>query len=339
MDGMILMTARLAQLDGAAAMAPLDGLDPMARITALRLLRRLWQQYAIDRGLEVCDVLESSDASERSAFLAVLDRASWSALRWASAQVLAMLPPAFDPAAAGLARASARRRVQGVRDVIDAGSLEGPPNLRIAALIERLMAHDPGFAESEGEQRQLSAGPLTWTRYDPGPPSDTWAINLALALDGQALALGANNLPLPALVRREMSRTDRCSAWRQAALVGTITFSAETTLGDLIEARRVSLVCENALADRRSTSRAIDAAVLIGGLGPVTAARLARALGCTRPGAVRIIDDLTSAGLTMEINRSAHRQTSLYRRSRPPRPMAWWHASLHDPHSGTDHHQ
>lgn len=124
-----------------------------------------------------------------------------------------------------------------------------------------------------------------------------WALNLAGANRLDVLGRAKAAAPFPALFSREMLRFDRSKAWRHQALSAALTEAAHHLSSVAIESIHAVHNFRAVFPDLRRNSRLGSAFVLVAGLGEMSPTLLARLVGCTEPGARKMLKQLASAGL------------------------------------------
>ena len=283
------------------ALARIEGALPflsaaLAQGLALRSLRRLWavhiRDYPFeniglehDPGLETAELMRSWHASERHQFLSWVSRRGPPPLARAALTALAAkglsesFSGVYEPAKIALAR-------------LDALLPNNDPVATLAALVEQLRTDEIAFLESGTELHAFHGA--TFDR--PAPRGAAWAVSLAIAMRPQLFGLGAAPLALAGLAPRSAFRPEP-----EDPLPATLQEAVATACGHLradLDAIRSGM----ALADARlsglyASSRAPDAWCLLVGLGPLTRAELARALGVTKRTASQAALALGQAGL------------------------------------------
>ncbi len=256
--------------------------DVATQMLALKWLSRLWQQYKEDCSLNHGRTLVSLDNSfEIRLFLRLVgDFADWSPLRDAI-RLLASATPALSPYEVEQFETTYPHAHDLCNDIVGQLSRLEPnrsPSARIAGMITRL--------ESVEASSEISI---------------CWALNLVLALRPGAVGLSRLCTPFPSLLRRELFRFDRSPAWRAQALLSTITASAHMVSDDVFGGIWALRAFERGFPALRRHSRLRIALVLLVGLGEVTPSILGKLLGCTEPGARKLLGLLAGAGLGVRI--------------------------------------
>lgn len=123
-----------------------------------------------------------------------------------------------------------------------------------------------------------------------------WAASLAVAMRPQLFALGAAPLALAGLAPRALFRAEPESPL-PALLASAIGAAAGDVASDLAAVAAMVARGEERLADLYASSQAPAMWQLIGALGPLTRAELARALGVTRRTASQAAQALEKADL------------------------------------------
>jgi hypothetical protein len=160
-----------------------------------------------------------------------------------------------------------------------------------------LAAHaHPDFVDGERGSVTIAspAGPVVFTIQ--GAIAHAWALGLAAPA---ALAHGdwsSGPLPLFGSVPRRCLRPGLCTDAVTRHWADALADAAETALGDLDDAVRLTAVAHAALTTRRN-SRAHDAWALLAGLGGLRRSQIAAALGLTLAGADQALTRLNEAGL------------------------------------------
>jgi hypothetical protein len=177
--------------------------------------------------------------------------------------------------------------------LLDALLPSSDPVASLSDLVEELRSDEIAFLEVGTEIREFHGH-----AFDrPAPKGAAWAASLAVAMRPQLFSLGAAPLALAGLAPRAAFRAEP-----EAPLPRTLQEALATSCGHLradLDAIRSGI----ALADRRlsglyASSRAPDAWHLLLGLGPLTRAELARALGVTKRTASQAAQALITADLT-----------------------------------------
>jgi hypothetical protein len=293
----------LARLDGA-----LPFLSPeLAGILAMRSLRRLWQihvrDYPFDNiglehnpGLEAAELMRSWYAKERQDFLSWVSRRGPPALAHIATIALAAKGKAesfsndYDDADRALTR---------LDDMLPSSD----PLATLGEWVAQLRTDEIAFLESGTEIHELHG--VTFARS--APKGAAWAASLAIAMRPQLFGLGAAPLALAGLAPRKMFRAEPEDPI-PVILREAIT-TAVANLNTNLDVVRLSLGLANeALSELYVSSRAPDAWCLLFGLGPLTRAELARALGVTKRTASQCAQVLAMAGLaTLQSGDSALR--------------------------------
>ncbi len=282
----------LAGIDGALPL--LSG--PEATLLARRSLRRLWAHHVHaypfentgpdhDPGPDAAELVRSYHVAERDAFL------SWIARRAA--------PPLAHAATSVLAAKGAPEtfaRVYAIADTaLDRLDTLLPAEDPLGALVDltgQLTEQETGFLEG-GSETYFAAG-----RAFSRPPArgGAWAAALAVSLRPQLFALGAAPLALAGVAPREAF-----SSFRERSiptiLAEALRTGAAAVRTDIIGARAAVDLGQARLAGANRSSRARDAWLLLAGLGPLTRAEIARALGVTKRTASQAAAMLEKAGL------------------------------------------
>lgn len=282
----------LARLEGA-----LPFLSPtLATMLAQRSLRRLWAHHVTafpfdDHGLEH---VPSPDAGELARSWSAQERrdfCSWVARR---------APPALAEAAQRMLRA------KGLTETFS--SVYEPAERALARLDALLPATEPLDTLNtwirelrEEELPFLEGGSETYVVHDQAydraaPRGAAWAAALAAAMRPQLFALGAAPLALPGLAPRGAFREvleHSVESW----LTDALERATQAVREDLDRCRRAEQLGAEALAERNRSSCAHHLWPLLVGLGPLTRAEAARALGVTKATASHGVTALVEAGL------------------------------------------
>ena len=259
----------------------------MRTALALRWLSRAWAHYREDRAIAVGEALVGAECvGQRHAFLALLERALPSpqqplaqAIRLV--RTIAIRPLAAEAVEAAAIVADSAPELDTVLEALDDPRLPEQPLPRLLALVER-------FRTSRGDEDD----PLAATALTP-----CWAINLAAAARGPAFRLSESPLPFPGLVARRLFRADRDAETRRHDAAETLQAAVEATARDIAEVPRAAEVFARAFPRQRRTSRLGLAWMLVYGLGGLTPAQLARALGATKAGAGKLLRQLQAERL------------------------------------------
>lgn len=143
--------------------------------------------------------------------------------------------------------------------------------------LDQLREEEVDFLEG-GSEEVLIEGRV-FLRF--APRGSAWAASLAAAMRPQLFALGAAPLALAGLAPRSMFRA-KPERPLPALLAGAIGAAANDVATDLAAVTAMVARGEESLAGLYASSQAPAMWQLIGGLGPLTRAELARALGVTR---------------------------------------------------------
>jgi hypothetical protein len=130
------------------------------------------------------------------------------------------------------------------------------------------------------------------------PRGSAWAASLAAAMRPHVFSLGAAPLALAGLAPRGAFRAELESPL-PALLTQAIGAAAEDVATDLAEVRAAVALGDERLAGLYASSQAPAVWQMICGLGPLTRAELARALGVTRRTASQAAQALEQADLAM----------------------------------------
>jgi hypothetical protein len=285
------------------ALARIEGALPflsgtLAQVLSQRSLRRLWtvhiQGFPFDSiglehnpGLEAGELMRSWYASERRDFLSWISRRGPPPLARAALTALMAkgqtesFASAYDDADLALAR-------------LDGLLPSSDPVTTLAEWVAQLRTEEVPFLEG-GTENVVIQGHA----FDrPAPKGAAWAASLAVAMRPQLFALGAAPLALAGLGPRAVFRPepeDPVPAILREALAASVA----ALRADLDQARHGLIIAEARLSGLYASSRAPDVWALVLGLGPLTRAELARALGVTKRTASQGAEALIAAGLAV----------------------------------------
>ena len=283
------------------ALARIEGALPylsenIAQGLSQRSLRRLWAVHIRDfpfeasglehnPGLEAGELMRSWYAAERRDFL------SWVSRRGP--------PPIARAAILGLAAKCASESFSSAYEAaeialarLDALLPSSDPVATLAALVEQLRSDEIDFLESGTEIHAFQGA-----AFDrPAPKGSAWAASLAIAMRPQLFSLGAAPLALAGLAPRALFRPEPEDPL-PATLREAVTTASGHVRADLDAVRQGVARADESLARLYASSRAPDAWCLLLGLGPLTRAELARALGVTKRTASQAALALEQAGL------------------------------------------
>ena len=319
------MTDKLQAERGAALLAVgrLDGglaAAPPLRLFAHRVVRRTLVASLAGAGFagrdgwfddwlarragppEDAGAAEHSPEAVAGAVLAELRRAPWAPLADAAAQATraaahlarqpvssaASQPPGAAPLAGDL--------VDAARGIVGSVALTDDPSAWLEAFLAAAMAA-PWFAPPERAVLAVETWERTVVVEAAAPRGAAWALGLALGGGLRAAGLLRVAVPLAAAVPGEALRGDLEPAERAAALFRGLGAAAAALFSDLQAALDLERRAAEALAGRRSTSRAPEAFDAIAGLGPLRRSQVAALLGVTPLGADAVVDALVGAGL------------------------------------------
>lgn len=247
-------------------------------IIAFRMLGELWKQYRIDCKINHGRTLLSMDNGyELRVFTALIDElAGWPPLLAANSFIRTHSP----------ALSTEERRLYDVEiddkrdivlevcDQIARLPADLDPIMRAGLLIDRCRKLE--------EQHEFGV---------------CWALNLAAASRFNILGRAKGSPPFPALFNREMLRFDRSRTWRDNALCASLTESTHQLSGLAFDSFHAAKTFKAQFPDLRRNSRLGTAHAYLSGIGELTPTLLARLLGCSEPGARKMLRQLTSAGL------------------------------------------
>lgn len=282
----------LARIEGALPFLRAEVADGLARASLRRLWRVHVRDYAFENlgpehnpGLGATELTRSWYAAERQDFL------SWISRRGP--------PPLARAAQLTLAAKDARESFSGTFEAADR-ALERlddllparEPQAVLTEWLRQLRADEVDFLEG-GSEEVLIEGRV-FHRF--AARGSAWAASLAVAMRPQLFALGAAPLALAGLAPRSVFRAQPESPL-PALLASAIGAAAGDVATDLAAVAAMVARGEERLADLYASSQAPAMWQLIGALGPLTRAELARALGVTRRTASQAAQALEKADL------------------------------------------
>ena len=282
----------LARIEGALPFLRAEVADGLARASLRRLWRVHVRDYAFENlgpehnpGLGATELTRSWYATERQDFL------SWISRRGP--------PPLARAAQLTLAAKDARESFSGTFEAADR-ALERlddllparEPQAVLTEWLRQLRDDEVDFLEG-GSEEVLIEGRVVQRFAARG---SAWAASLAVAMRPQLFALGAAPLALAGLAPRSVFRAQPESPL-PALLASAIGAAAGDVATDLAAVAAMVARGEERLADLYASSQAPAMWQLIGALGPLTRAELARALGVTRRTASQAAQALEKADL------------------------------------------
>ena len=254
---------------------------------ALHWVSRAWEQYRQDRGITLGPALAGAEcASERNAFLALLEQALPKREKHLSQAIRTVRKIAIRPMASEIADAQAI--VAAGTDELDRVLTVLAQPKRPTAPLERLLALIEGFRYSTGDEPD----PLSATARTP-----CWAINLAAAARGDLFRLSDTALPFPGLVQRRLFRADLGAQDRRNDAREALLEALHATACDIVRFPRAAEVFAREFPRQRTNSRLYLAWMLLFGLGGLMPAQLARALPATKAGAGKLLRQLEAGHL------------------------------------------
>jgi len=282
----------LARIEGALPFLS----EPEATLLARRSLRRLWAHHVRaypfenlgpdhDPGPDAAELVRTHHTAERDAFCSWIARRAAPPLAEAATSVLTAkgLPETFS---------STYEPPDSALDRLDALLPAEDPLGALVALVGQLREQESAFLEG-GSETYITAG----RAFSRSPArGGAWAAALAVALRPQLFALGAAPLALAGLLPREAFKSMRERS-DPAILADALCTGAAAVRTDIIGARAAVDLGKARLAGANRSSRARDAWLLLAGLGPLTRAEIARALGVTKRTASQAATTLEDAGL------------------------------------------
>lgn len=284
----------LARIEGAL---PFLGAE-VAEGLALASLRRLWRVHVRDfpqenqgpehnPGPEAAELTRSWYAEERRDFLSWIARRAPPPLAHAAQLALAAkgatesFSSAFEPADRALERLDA---LLPARDAM----------ATLAEWLEQLREEEVDFLELGSEELVFEG--MVFQRF--AARGSAWAASLAAAMRPHLFGLGAAPLALAGLAPRSLFKAE-LERPLPALLTEAIGAAATHVATDLAAMRSTLALGEERLAGLYASSQAPVVWQLINGLGPLTRAELARALGVTRRTASQAATALDKADLAM----------------------------------------
>ncbi|WP_232730302.1 MarR family transcriptional regulator [Novosphingobium kunmingense] len=284
----------LARIEGALPFLGSEVADGLA----LASLRRLWRVHVRDfpqenqgpehnPGIEAAELTRSWYTAERRDFLSWIARRGSPPLARAARLALAAkgatesFASVFEPADRAL-------------DRLDALLPARDPVATLSEWLEQLREDEIEFRELGSEEVVIEG--KVFQRF--AARGSAWAASLAVAMRPHVFSLGAAPLALAGLAPRSLFRAEPESPF--PALLGqAITAAAADVATDLAAVRTALALGDQRLARLYASSQAPAVWQLIAGLGPLTRAELARALGVTRRTASQAATALEKADLAV----------------------------------------
>lgn len=246
-------------------------------ILAFRVLGELWKQYRIDCKINHGRTLLSMDNGyELRVFTALIDElAGWPSLFAANSFIRT-----HSPALSAEEHRLYDDEIDDKRDIV----------LEVCDQIARLPADlDPmrraGLLIDRCQKLE--------EHYEFGV---CWALNLSAANRLDILGRATGAAPFPALFNREMLRFDRSRTWRDKALCAALSESAHQLSAAALDSFHAVKTFTSQFPDLRRNSRLGTAHAYLSGIGELTPTLLALLLGCSEPGARKMLRQLMSAG-------------------------------------------
>ena len=177
-------------------------------------------------------------------------------------------------------------------DRLDALLPARDPVATLGEWLEQLREDEYDFLELGSEEVMIEG--KVFQRF--AARGSAWAASLAAAMRPHLFSLGAAPLALAGLAPRSLFRAEPESPL-PALLSRAITAAAADVATDLAAVRTALALGDERLAGLYASSQAPAVWQLIGGLGPLTRAELARALGITRRTASQAATALERANL------------------------------------------
>jgi hypothetical protein len=246
----------------------------------------IWRQYREDRRLGHGRTLLSADNSyEIRVFLELVCQLSeWSPLRRAACQIRDA-SPRLSVAEHQLSAASLEASlelIETLRPIVDRDWSDRGPDEALSLIVHASSKHDE--------------------LYDDGV---CWAINLLAAFFTGHIGISRGSLPSPALLRRECFRVDRSENWKLRAISELIAASAASSVNDVREILASVTAFGDAFPALRRHSRLKSAFLALVGIGELSPGRLGSLIGCSEPGARKMLYQLAKARLATPLPSSA----------------------------------
>ncbi len=249
-------------------------------VLAFRLLDSLWQQYRIDCRINHGRTLLSVDNGyELRVFATLIDElATWPPLLDANAVIRTHAPALLADEARLFENECEVRRdiVTEICDQIGCFPAGLDPIKASGLLIDRCQKLE--------EQHEFGI---------------CWALNLLGANRLDVLGRSKSCPPFPSLFRREMQRFDRSRAWREDALRNALAKAAHNVSAQLFASVHAVQAFALAFPALRRNSRLELAFIYLVGIGDLTPTLLAHLVGCSEPGARKMLRQLADSGLAV----------------------------------------
>lgn len=166
------------------------------------------------------------------------------------------------------------------------------PAATLGAVVGELIEEELDFLEGETEVHLVLGRPVDRA----ATRGAAWAASLAFAVRPHLFALGGSGVVFAGLAPRSLFRPLR-EVTIERIIADSIAHAAATVSLDLDDIVRAEALGGERLAARYSSSQALRCWRALVGLGPMTRAEIARALGVTKRTSSQASDVLEGAGL------------------------------------------